>query len=246
MPTQIQRLTNWRTALGELVIVVIGVIIALGVDSWWSDLQDATAERGHLVALSSEFSTNQETLESNIATLQRIKGSARELLLIAEGEESLPPPDSMVVLTWSAFSFPPYEPVVTAYQNLVNTGDIQLIQDDSLKQDLALFMSQIERYRRGEWQLEQWNRVIQQFVTAKMEPLDWLPALYRAQHGLPDPRVRTDWTILVRDQEFKGILVNRVIAAQDNIRNLQRVLPTTERVVARLVESLRSSGNGAS
>ena len=35
-----QRIFGWSMPFGELVIVVVGVLIALGVDSWWDERQE--------------------------------------------------------------------------------------------------------------------------------------------------------------------------------------------------------------
>jgi len=75
--TLLNREVGWRGALGELVIVIVGVIIALGVDSWWSDRQDRVAEKGHLEALQSEFTENLGTINRNMEFLERLKGNVR-------------------------------------------------------------------------------------------------------------------------------------------------------------------------
>ena len=127
MKTLLNREVGWRGALGELVIVIVGVIIALGVESWWSDRQDRVAEKGHLEALQSEFTENLGTVNGNMEFLERVKGSVRDLVGMMEGGRQVVSQDSLVQLTWIAFSFPPYEPQTTAYQNLVNTGDINAL-----------------------------------------------------------------------------------------------------------------------
>lgn len=218
----------------ELIIVVIGVIIALSIESWWSGIKDAEREQKHLEALHEEFSGNLQLVNENMATLNRIKGAAVNLLTIIVGEAERPDADSLVTMTWWAFSFPPYEPMTTAYDNAIATGDIALIRDQQLKADLANFTRLVERYRRGEWQLEQWNLVLQQFVVKEMVPLDWLPAEYRNRHGLPDPSERTNWDGLLQSREFEGVLANRVIACDDNLRNLGRIKPVAQRIVERL------------
>jgi hypothetical protein len=235
-----------RSLGAELIIVVVGVIIALGMDSWWSGVQDGRRAEDHLIALADEFSENLDSLRGNIEREEHIMGAAAQLLGIMVGEVPRPSADSLVEITWEAFSFPPYEPLTTAYDNLVSTGDIALLDDEQLKGDLALFMSEVEHYRRGEWQMDQWNRHIAPFVGTEMVPLDWLPAGYRRERGVPDPSTRTDWDAMLRSRAFEGLLANRVIAASDNIANLKRVLPPAGRIVSRLNKLLSGVGGGTS
>jgi hypothetical protein len=39
---------RWRSAAGELALVVVGVLIALAVDSWRGDRNDRERERAYL------------------------------------------------------------------------------------------------------------------------------------------------------------------------------------------------------
>lgn len=231
------RAGRWRRLryLGaELIIVIVGVIIALAIEAWWSDRRDQARAGDHLVALHADFTANLDALNGNLASLHNIQGAVGQLLAVMVNEAARPSPDSLVSLTWMAFSFPPFEPLTTAYDNLISTGDIALLRDEQLKRDLASFKSAVEVYRRSEWQLDQWNRVIQQYVASGMSPLDWLPTAYRESRGLPDPLTRTDWDAVLGDREFEGILANRVLATDNNIIHLNRVLPAARRIVARL------------
>ena len=224
----------WSRILGEGIIIVVSILLAFWIQAWWEDAKDAERERAHLEALQVEFKANLKSLESNIARLESIKSAAVSLIYIIEGKVDRPSVDSLSDITWEAFSFPPYEPRTTAYENLISTGDISLIRDESLKSDLAVFASTVETYRRGEIVLVQWNTVVQQFVAREFEPLDWLPEWFREDHGLPPPETRTDWDRLLVNREFGGILANRIIGCDDDLDNLNDVLPAAERIVAQL------------
>ena len=224
----------WLRVFVEGVVIVGSILLAFGLQAWWEGLQDEGRAQDHLLALQGEFVANLDSLNGNITRLEEIKGAAAELLAIIVGEEGRPSADSLAGLTWNAFSFPPYEPFTVAYDNLIGSGDIALLRDGQLNADLALFMSQVEHYRRGELQMDQWKRVIQQFVTTEMSPLDWLSRDYRANNDLPEPARSTDWDDLLQSREFEGILVNRIIGASDNLMILNRVVPPAERIVTRL------------
>ena len=53
-------------ALGEIILVVIGILIALQIDNWNSEKKDLKAERSYLTSLYGEFSTNLVNLENSI------------------------------------------------------------------------------------------------------------------------------------------------------------------------------------
>ena len=76
MPSSLNQVLRLRLLGTELIIVIVGVIIALGIESWWSGLEDAKRERTHLDALHGEFVANLDSLNDNIATQERIKQAA--------------------------------------------------------------------------------------------------------------------------------------------------------------------------
>lgn len=233
MREQVQRLLSWHAALGELAIVVVGVIIALGVGSWWDQKQERRLEAEHLVELRIESARNLEELRSTLARMDTLKANTLILIEVVEGARPAPPVDSLVELTWLSFSFATYNPLSTAYDNLLSSGGIQLIRDEGLKRDLALFNAHVEGLQRQDWVLDQWNRIIQPWVISNFQ-LDWLAPSYREEHGVLDPLVQTDWGAVLQDQEFKGIVINRLIAITDYMAGLYDLLPAAEAVVDRL------------
>ena len=129
MREQVQRLLSWRAALGELAIVVVGVIIALGVGSWWDQKQERRLEAAHFIELRIESARNLEELRSTLARMDTLKANTLILIEVVEGARPAPPVDSLVELTWLSFSFATYNPFSTAYDNLLSSGGIQLIRD---------------------------------------------------------------------------------------------------------------------
>jgi hypothetical protein len=228
---------NWRTAFGELIIVVVGVIIALTVDSWWDEKQDRVLEREHLAALFAETETNLLELRATISRLDTLRESTVTLIEIVEGVRPEPPADSMVELTWLAFSYATYDPVSTAYDDLVSSGGIRLLQDIELKRELAFFKSQVEALPKNDWMLDQWNRIIQPWAIRNLQ-LDWLLPDYRDRYGIIDPVALTDWGAVLEDPEFKGIVINKHLAITDYSYVFDDIYPILEALVVRLSESL--------
>ena len=85
MREQIRRFLNWRTAFAELLIVIVGVLIALSVDSWWEERSDRIEEAEHLAALRMETEQNLAELYRSFARLELLSDSTRELIKIVEG-----------------------------------------------------------------------------------------------------------------------------------------------------------------
>ena len=245
MREDIRRLLNWRTAFGELLIVIIGVLVALSVNSWWEDRTDRLEEAEHLAALKSEAEQNLVELYGTLAELERLTESTRELIIIVEGVQDVPSNQTLVDLTWNAFSFVQFDPQFTAYDNLLSTGSVRLLTNETLKLELARFRSTAEGLKLLDWQLDQWSRVIQPWAIKNLQ-LDWLPDRYRRDNRVPEPRVLSDWEAILKDQEFKGIVINRLIAFVDFKVGLDQIRPAAEALATSLgvdVEKVRENAS---
>lgn len=67
---------NWRYAIGELTIVVVGILIALGLNAWWSCVQDHKLETETLRELRTALSNDLVDIRSNIASHTHASNSA--------------------------------------------------------------------------------------------------------------------------------------------------------------------------
>jgi len=241
---QVRHLLNYRTAFGDLIIVIVGVLIALAVDSWWEERENRLEEAAHVAALKAEAEQNLVELYATVADIERYTASTRALIEIVEGSREVPPSETLVELTWESFSYGAFDPQFTAYDNLLGTGGTRLLSDEKLKRDLARFRASVDGLTRLDWVLDQWNRQIQPWVVMNLE-LDWLPETYRNERQLPDPAVPTNWAAVLNDREFKGIVINRLIAFDDYMLGLSRIVPVAEALADRLgvnVEEIRDKG----
>ena len=230
------RKISWKRLSIEAAAIVGSILLAFAIDAWWERAQESKREFAHLRLLHREFSSNIELLHETVSKNKRTQDAANRILAVIAEQREKPAADELVTDTWIAFAVDRFEPLTTAYENLISTGDIALIRDEQLKFDIASFMTASELYRRQESTLEQWQGPIQQFIGKEMAPLDWVIEDYRAATGLPDAGESTDWNKVLNSREFEGILVNRVIAVQDNMDRLNNVIPTTEAIVRRLDE----------
>jgi hypothetical protein len=91
----------------------------------------AKQEQIHLRALASDFEQNTAILKRLIELEESIASSSHELLLRAQGRAASSS-ESVSALVDKVFNSARYEPVMGAYEALVNSAGLTLIQDDSL------------------------------------------------------------------------------------------------------------------
>jgi hypothetical protein len=124
----------YKFAVGEVVLVMLGILLALQVDNWNEKRKENQQELILLTNLHEEFG-------SNLQTAQRVRNnkqdvlSAGELILGQTGENSSwnisSRFDSLLAITLvSGFKFFPEDAVMT---DLLNSGKVSLIRNDSLR-----------------------------------------------------------------------------------------------------------------
>ena len=123
-------------AFGEIVLVVIGILIALQINNWNEERKANIAENKALVALKKEF-------EQNIDRFQFIlqQRDSQQLALRAYfdiiGNENTPVEEKVKVLTGGYFGGS-WGAQNTVLNGLVNSGAIDNIKNDSLKSLLII------------------------------------------------------------------------------------------------------------
>lgn len=134
-------------ASGEIILVVVGILIALGVNNWYSERKDRDLEQQYLERLSVDLQTDRDgyTFTRSLASLRMQMID----LLSTAGQQDRNDPlvlshlvESIEKATWR--SYLPKTPVV--YPELLGTGNMSLIRSVELREILAAYYSKIEHW----------------------------------------------------------------------------------------------------
>lgn len=124
-------------------MIVGGVLIALAADAWWESRQEQADARDYLQQLLVDFQETDRRLRGTIA------GDARTLevvygVLDRASRGVFPPPDSLDLPT----RYDMFEPLTGTLMALVESGDLRLIRNDSLRFKLVAFLALIDASRQ--------------------------------------------------------------------------------------------------
>jgi hypothetical protein len=126
----------FKYAFGEIVLVVIGILIALSINNWNEKRKLKLEETKTLKSLLNEFNDNLEKFDLNFKDQQNRDSIVKRLLdpkIIEVDFETL---DSLIYkLGWN-FKFNPSTGIYTA---LINSGKIEIISNESLKNRISNF-----------------------------------------------------------------------------------------------------------
>lgn len=138
-----------KYALGEIVLVVIGILIALQINTWNELRKERSKEQKILIELKSQFKDNLTQLEDKIYQRKLIiNGSKRALDLM--DIKAVVPMDTLTAILSPIILSPTFDPIDN---EIMTAENLQLIRNDSLRHYLTTFSSGIVDFKdqESEW-----------------------------------------------------------------------------------------------
>lgn len=128
-----KKLRFLKYAIGEIILVMIGILLALQVNNWNEEQKTKKWEERFLIDLRNELKSNFNQL-SSVCNMQIIKGKAcRKVLELTETikKEEMPIIDSVYALAQTGNTT--FFPTRGVYDSGISAGKIENIRNDSLK-----------------------------------------------------------------------------------------------------------------
>jgi hypothetical protein len=128
-------------AIGEIVLVVIGILLALQINAWNQNRQDRKQEQQLLAQLEIEYNKNLDQLNSKIYIRKEMIKSCLNLLNYRKWESALVEVDSVNFHLSRVITRPTFNPVLGVTNELSNSGKLYLIKNAALRKELTSFES---------------------------------------------------------------------------------------------------------
>ncbi|MBN3521005.1 hypothetical protein JYB62_13430 [Algoriphagus lutimaris] len=177
---QQNRVTRYLVyALGEIFLVVVGILIALQVNNWNEERKDRKREIDYLYRILSEIERDSASLHSSINLTSNKVEQGKRLLSLNKLDSNLT--DSAQFI-WDIFLIGrggSYSPYIPAYQELVSTGDeVNVIHNKAIIELLEKYLNRTNGlesfvYREGEQRRTEYNQFIQRYFSALIMDSIW-------------------------------------------------------------------------
>ena len=142
--SQAVREQNWFAVVLELAIVVLGVVIGFQVTSWGQDRADRAQEQEYLRQLVEDLKQTERTFETLQPRWSRRDDSATMLVRSFRSART-PPVDSVLLWAYQATLHARPAVVTGTAVALVETGDLNLIRDDSLRSAITGYLGTMDQ-----------------------------------------------------------------------------------------------------
>ncbi|MFL0352932.1 DUF6090 family protein [Xanthomarina sp. GH4-25] len=137
----------FKYAIGEIFLVMVGILLALQVNNWNQNRQLAKEEFKVLKSLHQEFSENRVRF-NDIYDLQLYRKKCINAVMSNNFKELTF--DNLGTLMGGVTQQWTYDPFLSIYKSVINSGKIELITNDVLKKELSEFQDLLKDYKEEE------------------------------------------------------------------------------------------------
>ena len=129
-------------AIGEILLVVIGIIIAVQIGNWNQSVQNEKLVRISLENLREDLEIQKEIIDEQIAHESEMIAMADTVLILMQA--SAPSPEEITPLVYALTTRRTFIANKATFNNLESTGNIVLLEDKELKNELIRYYQQLD------------------------------------------------------------------------------------------------------
>jgi hypothetical protein len=141
------KISNYfKYAIGEILLVVIGILIALQINTWNEERKNTKTEQKILLQLKNEFFINLEQLEEKDQLRMKAIHGAQNILNRIDKRDSTQL-DKLYLDLFSLFIDPTFDPIKN---NIIESDNLRIIKNDSLVRILSNWTSDVFQVQEQE------------------------------------------------------------------------------------------------
>ncbi|MBX2821345.1 MAG: hypothetical protein KTR29_16745 [Rhodothermaceae bacterium] len=140
-------------AFGEVILVMIGILLALQVNNWNQSVRDRAVESKMLHSIQDNLEEDAITLDLAIARIQKTIDAIERI----QHDATAIPEDSLAAYATRSGYTRAFVPVATAFELSKSSGKLDLIQNDSLA--LAIQRLYDQDYRSISESVPEWKAI---------------------------------------------------------------------------------------
>ena len=222
-------------AIGEIVLVVIGILIALQINDWNQHRLNKIEKREILSRLHIEFKANKEVLNQyKIVENKAINSSVALINLIGVSKEELSK-HNLDSLLFESFPSNELAFADNAVKNLVQNGRLNLFKDEAITNLLNQWNSLSEIRKIRFEKLDSWNN--EQFIPYLLSYISMKEMDNYANYSWAGKsKVKPDYYPLFQKIEFENLLDNSLWLHQKIIERIDE----TEILIDEIINTTKS------
>ncbi len=232
-----------KYAIGEILLVVIGILIALQINNWNESRKERDREYRILVGLQQDFKNNRSRLEGTIVRIPQLLDTLAKGLDLVDREEL--EYDQKMQNTILETGYILTDLVEGALNSILSSEKLELITNEQLKNRLTAYPSLIKKFQKQEAVLENYVLEIQRPILRRYV------SLANSTFVSDDPAFKTlkgkmeksDFPGLLKNREYQNAMVGIYLQNKILMDFAQLLLAETTAIYELLASEIEKNPN---
>ena len=214
----------FKYAIGEIVLVVIGILIALQINTWNQERLSAIERTQLLKGLNSEFKQNKKQFQDIVNKYANSKkASIRLMQWIGTKELNQKQLDTINVLLDGIFPSVDYLPSNNAIEDIIQSGKLKTLENAKLSSKLSDWKTLIYTLGAREEKLDGW--IMLEMLPYLNKYVSWRDIGVRNNYNWStEGKLPTNYNFVLNDLEFENILENYIFFVDECLRRYSETL----------------------
>ena len=218
-------------ALGEIFLVMVGILLALQVNTWNENRKTDKQELALLKSLHKEFSFNKDELDRSIKKAQSLQLMSKRILENTGNREmKLSKQESDSLIKSGLLNIITYDPSNGILSDIINSGKIQIIKNEQLKSKLSNWNGILNDVKEDEtWAVNERNSITFPFIYKNSNYVEI------SQPSTEDNEIisgfSNDYKDIYKFQEFENLVNSHRIWNRKNEMNYNNLKKSIEEII---------------
>jgi hypothetical protein len=222
-----------KYAIGEIILVVIGILIALQINTWNEEHKESRREQVVLKQLLKDFEANDSIINKGFKEYDELIGNTKTILRHTGPNVTVPQDsrtrDSLFYLNY---------PNISVVSNTLNSNSeqINLLSNENLKITLSKFPSIYINYKEVESEIKN-HTIAQRAINKQYIPIIVMDSDFNQEN------FKSDLLGFLRDREFQNTTVDKLWNTQDALKKFQMLHKQNQIVLELIKKELQTFNN---
>lgn len=219
----------WPRVLAEGVVIVVSILLAFGIDAWWDERQDQISEKELLAQIYAESVANRDLFAAYKQNHQNVFDAGIRLLDRTGPQVSLDNEETNLVnIDLGIFSdWWTVQPSIGVISTTLHSGQLNLIESNDLRSELAAWESILEDLRDNE-------QIVVRLSDGVLGEYWYDNAPYRSvfrDKEIGESKFKFDVETILRDRRFESLVYNKVHSERTILERYEAIQESTDRLI---------------
>jgi len=217
----------FKYAIGEIILVVIGILIALQINNWNENRKINKQESVYLQDLKNDFNFDIETLNTRVTVNNEIVHTIDTIFSLISSKKIFTEQDEMLLanITNQLFGESYFIPEKGTINQIQSSSSGSFIKNKTLRDLIFRYYSNAERVEKN---MEQSIQIYQhQIIT----PTLLHPVMVKNSFNIKAEVPRLDMSLLIKDNEYLNALAIKSIGTQNQNKQYLKIIEKAQKIL---------------